>query len=71
MNSGEPNQVSGTWQQQSPAQPYMQTSQEDQIKASRDVRWQPCKWCIASSFGRGYRPSLSKTHGSLILYFLA
>ncbi|KAI5662910.1 hypothetical protein M9H77_22233 [Catharanthus roseus] len=37
MNSGEPNQVSGTWQQQSPAQPYMQTSQEDQIKASRDV----------------------------------
>lgn len=41
INSGEPNQDSGTWQQNT-AQVHMQASQEDQLKASRDVRWQLC-----------------------------
>lgn len=41
MNLGETNQDSGTWQQNT-AQVHMQASQEDQLKASRDVRWQLC-----------------------------
>ena len=45
------NQVSNrstTWQQPQ-MQPQMQTDQELQLKASRDVRWQPC---ITGSYNR-------------------